>query len=114
MDLPYIPEVLRVSGQFCAELCCGDAAITLALTFESVPCICPWDRAFGSQFDLLDNERVCFALADDGRLMMTHLGIPCQSLTWAKTPPIRSWEAVWGIATANVKDVEKLNLGNLN
>ena len=87
-DLPTTPDVLRVSGQFCAELFCGDAAITLSLTFESAPCICPWDRAYGVQCDVVAHERAFFALADDGRLMLVHLGVPCQSLTWARTPSV--------------------------
>ena len=110
--LPDIPAVLRTSGQFCAELFCGDAAITLALVFENLPCICPWDRAYGVAFDVAEHDNVFFALAEEGRLMLVHLGIPCQSLTWARWPAIRSWEAIWGIPGVGAADVEKFLTGN--
>ena len=104
--------MLRVSGQFCAELFRGESAITLSLVFEDLPCICPWDRAYGLQFDVVEHERVFFALTDDGRLILVRLGVPCQSLTWARSPAIRSWGAVWGLDDVSFADGEKIALGN--
>ena len=75
--LPRPRDVFKVTGSFCLELFCGLASLTLSLVFEAVPCMCPWDSSFGSEFDVLLHGKVLFALAVAGRLAYAHFGLPC-------------------------------------
>ena len=102
----------KVTGSFCLELFCGLASLTLSLVFEAVPCMCPWDSSFGSDFDVLLHGKVLFALAVAGRLTYAHLGLLCQSLTWARSPPLRSWDHVWGLPALKGQAAEKVLVGN--
>ena len=72
--LPRPRDVHKVTGSFCLELFCGLASLTLSLVLEAVPCMCPWDSSFGSEFDVLLHGKVLFALAVAGRLTYAHLG----------------------------------------
>ena len=111
--LPRSRDVHNVTGSFCLELFCGLASLTLSLVFEAVPCMCPWDSSFGSEFDVLLHGKVLFALAVAGRLAYAHFGLPCQSLTWARSPPLRSWDHVWGLSTLKGQAAEKALVGNM-
>ena len=95
-----------------SQVFCGLASLTLSLVFEAVPCMCPWDSSFGSEFDVLLHGKVLFALAVAGRLTYAHFGLPCQSLTWARSPPLRSWDHVWGLPALKGQAAEKVLMGN--
>ena len=110
--LPRPHDVCKVTGSFCLELFCGLASLTLSLVFEAIPCMCPWDSSFGSEFDVLLHGKVLFALAVAGRLAYAHFGLPCQSLTWARKPHLRSWDHVWGLPALKEQDAEKVLMGN--
>ena len=56
--------------------------------------------------------KVFFALAVAGRLTYAHFGLPCQSLTWARSPPLRSWDHVWGLPALKGQAAEKVLVGN--
>ena len=70
-DLPRCDEVLKTTGELFGCL----AAVTLALTFEKVPCMCPWDSAFGTEFEV---SEILVRLATESRLSFVHCGLPCQ------------------------------------
>ena len=74
--------------------------------------MCPWNSSFGSEFDVLLHGKVLFALAVAGRLAYAHFGLPCQSLTWARSPPFRSWDHVWGLPALKGQAAEKVLVGN--
>ena len=80
---------LSVNGAMFLECFCGQAAITLACIMINVPCICPWDCMFGSQFNVLKFGHVIEQLILAQRIVAQHFAIPCQSLTWARLPQLR-------------------------
>ena len=67
-----------------------------ALTFEKVPCVCPWRSALGAEFDVIADGEVLVLLAKENRLSFVHFKLPCQTMTWARSPPVRSCYSVWG------------------
>ena len=103
--LPRSRDVIKVTGNFCLELFCGLASLTLSLVFDAVPCMCPWDSSFGSEVDVLLHGKVLFALAVAGRLAYALFGLPC-------SPPLRSWDHVWGLPALEGKAAEKVLMGN--
>ena len=74
--------------------------------------MCPWDSSFGSEFDVLLHGKVLFALAVAGRLAYVHFGLPCQSMTWTRSPPLRSCDHVWELPALKGQDAEKVLMGN--
>ena len=74
--------------------------------------MCPWDSSFGSEFNVLLHGKVLFALAVASRLAYAHFGLPCQSLTWARSPPLTSWDHVWGLPALKGQAAEKVLMGN--
>ena len=72
----------------------------------------PRTRDVGSEFDVLLHGKVLFALAVAGRLTYAHFGLACQSLTWARPPPLRSWDHVLGLPALKGQAAEKVLVGN--
>ena len=93
-DLARCDAVLKTTGELCLELICRLAAFTLALTFEKVPCMCPWDSAFGAELVVTPNCEIHVRLDKDNGLSFVHLGLPCQIMIWARSPPVRSWVSI--------------------
>ena len=96
-DLLCLPEAesllmnnLQAGGEFFLEIFCGCAAITLACMMISVPCIRPWDSKFGEQFNVLTCGYVIVQLILAKRVAALQFATPCQSLTWARSPQLRS------------------------
>ena len=81
---------LRAMGQFFVEVFSGDCIVTLAVLLSVVPCMLPWDVRFGTAFDVLLHGSILIQLARMGYLAWAHLGTPCQSQTWARSPQLRS------------------------
>ena len=81
---------LSVDGAMFLECFCGQAAITLACIMINVPCICPWDCKFGSEFNVLMYGHVIEQLIIAHRIVAQHFAVPCQSLTWARVQQLRS------------------------
>ena len=105
-------DVYKVAGSLCLELFCGTASLTLSSVFEEVLCMCPWDSSFGSEFDVLLHRKILFSLAVAGRLAYAHFWLPCQSLTWARSPPLMSWDHVWELPALKGQAAGKVLLGN--
>ena len=91
--LPCAHDLIRgnlsVDGAMFLEFFCGQAAITLSLLILNVPCIRPWDIPFGEQFNILIHGQVLQQLILARRIVAQHFAVPCQSLTWARSPQLR-------------------------
>ena len=109
---PRVGAVLETTGKLCLELFGGmAAAFTLALTFEKVPCMCPWDSAFGAEFDVIADGEVLVRLAKDNRFCFVLFGLSCQAMTWARSPP-RSWDSIWSKSGLVGLALERVQTGN--
>ncbi len=95
-DLPdaswLFDNLIDVSGELSVEICSGDGVFTLGLLMARVPCLKPWDARFGDQFDVLSHGQILIALVRKGILICVHAAPPCQSLSWGRSPPLRSWD----------------------
>ena len=111
--LPGPEQLLHVSGWCFLELFAGKASVTLAMLMEGVPAVRPWDSCFGPEYDVLLQARLLLLFAMSGRLAAVHLGLPCQSWTWARSPAVRSWWHVWGMPSLFGSRSEKVDTGNL-
>ena len=56
--LPSVRDMLNglipVQGFMTLECMAGEATLSLALCWASVPCFCLWDLIYGKQFDVLN------------------------------------------------------------
>ena len=105
-------RLLRVDGSFFLELFCGLASLTLACMVRGVPAVCPWDSTYGDCFDVFLQSELLLTFAASGRLAVCHLGMPCQSFTWARSPAIRSWYDIWGFEDLKGQSLSKVVNGN--
>ena len=103
---------LSVSGTFFLEVFAGEAVFTLGCMMHRVPCIRPWDVVYGSQFDVLANEHVLSSLIVKGLISCMHFGTPCQSMTLARLPQLRSWEFPMGVPNLTTSQLALVHLGN--
>ena len=94
------------------EIFAGQAIITLGLMFSMVPCLRPWDLQFGSCYNVLENGWILFKLISDGYIGFCHLAVPCQSNTWARDPPLRSWQFIFGLPDLNAHQRGLVEMGN--
>ena len=101
-----------MEGHLFLEVFAGDAAFTLGVLMSQVPCIRPWDNKFGREFDVLQHGSVLLALARSGRLAVSHLGTPCQSMTWCRQPQLRSIQYPDGLPDLTGKQSQLVLLGN--
>ena len=103
---------LTVTGELFLELFAGDAAFTLGVILAQVPAMCPWDSKFGERFDVLRSGSSLLSLIRGGYISSSHLGTPCQSMTWCRAPQLRS--ALWpkGVPGLSVSQQELVDVGN--
>ena len=88
------------------------AILTMAVSLLALPCAQPWDIQFGPQWDVIRNGRKLIELARHGILRHVHFGAPCQSLTWARDPQLRSAEWPWGLPNLLPHQQELVDMGN--
>ena len=116
LELPEAKDILEgpleVMGQLFLEVFCGCAVMTLGMMLVQVPCICPWDTCYGERFDVTTQGEILLQLAKARRISAAHLGTPCQSLTWARLPALRSWEHVEGLPTLCQHELVLVSTGN--
>jgi hypothetical protein len=103
---------ISAEGKFCLEVFCGSAVITLSLVMMNIPCICPWDSKFGSQFNVLTCGNVLKTLIEHGRIVCSHFATPCTSMTWARWPQLRSTMSPEGLPGLTAKQRRLVELGN--
>ena len=112
LDLPGPEQPLRVEGNFFLEIFAGVACFTLAVLCRAIPALRPWDCRYGEQLDVLKYGAILLRLAESGRLVVGHLGTPCQSLTWARTPALRTRYFIWGLPWLGVAAKNKISIAN--
>ena len=103
---------LRAMGQFFLEVFSGDCVVILAVMLGVVPCLCLWDVRFGSQFDVLLHGAILIQLAQLGYIAWSHLGTPCQSQTWARSPELRNALHPLGLPNLLPHQSDLVHLGN--
>ncbi len=103
---------VEVEGQCFLELFAGQAVLTLALIFKNVPCCKPWDSKWGEHMDVLKHADQLHRVARSGRLGQAHLGTPCQSMSWARSPAVRAVNAVRGLCTLTAAQLLLVQAGN--
>ena len=75
--------------------------------------MCPWNSALGAEFDLLVEGEVLVKLARENQLSLAHSKLPCQTMTWARSPLVRSWDSSWGKSGLSELPLERVQVGNL-
>jgi hypothetical protein len=103
---------LSVTGELFLELFAGDASFTLGVILAQVPSMCPWDSKFGERFDVLRSGSSLLALIQGGYISSSHLGTPCQSMTWCRSPQLRSAKWPRGVPGLSNSQQELVELGN--
>ena len=125
LHLPRVPlehiTCASESGEFFLEIFAGDCILTLAMTLTHVGVYLPWDSRLGQEFDVTTHGEAILRLARAGALSWVHLGTPCQSMTWARCPQLRttacplgrgdlSRRQAWLVAEGNTLAAFSLNL----
>ena len=99
LQLPSVRAALKgllpVSGFNTLEIYAGECTLTIALVWCMLPCFAPWDILFGSHCDVISRGWMIVALIRAGKLHFCHLGSPCQSMTLARCPRLRSRRELW-------------------
>ena len=72
-------------------------AVTLGCEMHGVQCVCPWDIMDGPQLDVVKNGEVLISFAHHRRLRSSWIASPCQSLTLARSPCLRSFQFPCGL-----------------
>ena len=103
---------LKVAGQFFLECFAGESIITLGIIMACVPCLKPWDSKFGERFDVLTNGLILLQLISCQVIVASHFAIPCQSLTWARSPQLRNAQYPLGMPGLGEKQQQLVKLGN--
>ena len=49
----------------------------------------------GADFDVVADGEVLVRLAKENHLGLVHIGLPCQTMTWARSSLVRSWDSIW-------------------
>ena len=68
----------------------GQAMITLRLLLTNVPCMRPWDSKYRQQFNVLTDGSILLSSIHAQRIIAAHFATPCQSMSWARSPQLRS------------------------
>ena len=105
-------SVAHVSGECFIELFAGCCCLTLGCLFASVPCVKPWDLAFGSMLDVVVGKPRLLALAKTKRIRAWHMGTSSRSNTWARDPPLSSAADIWGLPYLTENQQSIVDLGN--
>ena len=77
-----------------------------------VPTLQPWDLKFGPKHDVRSYGHILLLLASQGKIAAAHFAVPCQSLTWARAPQLRSTEFPFGRSNLLGHQAELVATGN--
>ena len=72
----------------------------------------PWDSKYGEGFDVFKSGASLLALVRGGYVFSSHLGTPCQSLTWCRSPQLRSAEWPKGMPGLTTSQQQLVDIGN--
>ena len=104
--------LLAVTAACFVEIFSGSGILTLALTFLCLPALRPWDSASGPKYDVLKEGFLLEKLALLGYLSGTHLGTPCISFSWSRTPQVRGLRYLMGYPWLNERQQRQVDDGN--
>ena len=120
-ELPEIERLWHVEGVIELEVHCGDAffgeifsgcaACTLCAVVLGVPAIFPWDTEYGHIYDVCRGGWIWLRLSAERRLGATHTGTPCRSMTWSRSPQLRSWNRMFGCSEG--RNASLVHVGSL-
>ena len=116
LQLPSVRAALKgllpVEGFNTLEIYAGECTLTIALVWCMLPCFAPWDILFGEQCDVISRGWMILALTRAGKLHFCHLGSPCQSMTLARSPRLRSRSELWGKKHLSPSQQAIVDMGN--
>ena len=72
----------------------------------------PWDSKYGRQFTVLTNGSILLSLIHAQRIIAAHFATPCQSMSWARSPQLRSALRLSGLPGLTEKQQRLVTLGN--
>ena len=107
-----IEPPLYVEGYMAVEVYSGVQAVTLGCEIHGVPCICPWDIMDGPHLDVVKNGEVLIRLAQHRRMRSGWIASPCQSLTLARSPCLRSFQFPYGLPQLSEREWKSVEGGN--
>ena len=84
----------------------------MAITWLNIPAMRHWDVASNEKHDVLKHGSVLMRLVAEGYINGSHLAVPCNSLSWARHPQLRSILAVYGVDNLNPRQHRKVEDGN--
>ena len=87
---------------FFMEIFAGECGLTMGVQLTHIPCLLPWDSKFGPDYNVLTMGFMLQDIIKAGIVLSAHFGTPCQSMTWARLPQLRSWRFPAGVP--NLKD----------
>ena len=103
---------LYVEGYMAVEVYSGLQAVSLGCGTHGVPCICPWDILDGPHLDVVKNGEVLIRLAQHKRMRSRRIASPCQSVTHARSPPLRSFQFPYGLPHLSEREWKLVEGGN--
>eukprot|EP00971_Amphidinium_carterae_P059255 1171678-Amphidinium_carterae.2 len=116
MDLPFIAEMESLHAEsgtsFVVDLFAGDLAVTFGLLQSGVRCGRPWDIKYGSQYDVRTAGKQLCDLVVSGCVCAVALAVPCQSMTLARRPQLRTCEYPYGVPDLGDTQLELVRMGN--
>ena len=98
-------------AQYALEVFSGSATLSLSLIASGMSVLRPWDVAYDPDTDVLVQGDIVIHAIRSRWIRYGHFGLPCQSFTWARTPPIRSFQYPEGLPCVCVSDKEKADFG---
>ena len=101
-----------IHGGFAAEIFSGAAALTYGLRLMGVPTLYPWDISYGEAFNVLTHGWMLLHLVSIGTISYLHFALPCQSLTCARDPMLRSSTFLFGLPGLGDKNAEVVGVAN--
>ena len=107
-----IAPPLHVEGYLAVEVFSGVEAVTLGCELHGVPCVMPWAICDGPQLDVVRNSDVLIRLAEARRVRASWIASPCQALTLARSPALKSVLFPYGLPNLNERENALVEAGN--
>eukprot|EP00971_Amphidinium_carterae_P207011 4107253-Amphidinium_carterae.1 len=100
------------AAQFAIDVFAGQCGITFGLLLSEIVCLKPWDLTFGDEYDVLQHGDLLRSLARANKLVWAALAVPCQSMTFARHPPLRSVTELYGVSKLSEHHQRLVETGN--
>ena len=107
--LALLLDALSWTQSWFLEVFSGEALAAMA---ASMPVLHPWDIKFNLRFDVVSQGHILLRLAQWGKIAAAHFAIPCQSLSWARAPQLRSANFPYRVPNLLPHQADLVALGN--